>query len=136
MNIWTNGQLQSVHNLQQEFGSNCSSGWLRPQYQKVDVAACASHATVIIQFCHENWFTLPHPTCTKHWNLPIKISCFCASWSFKAGIWLQWFSKNSRHTHQKPLKPSPVSERLAYLPQNRYAFRAAKFAVDRCWRWT
>jgi len=32
------------------------------------------------------------------------------------------FKKNSRHTNQNPLKLSPVSERLAYPPQNYACF--------------
>jgi len=38
---------------------------------------------------------------------------------WKARIWLLMaFKKNSRCTHQNMLKPSPVSERSAYLLQN------------------
>ena len=44
-------------------------------------------------------------------------------WHWKAGIWLPVaFKKKSRHTHQNPLKPSPVSERSAYPLQNYVCF--------------
>ena len=49
---------------------------------------------------------------------------------WKARIWLPvHFKNNSRHTHQNPLKPSPVSERSAY-PLQTYAWAGPRMMKD------
>jgi len=40
----------------------------------------------------------------------------------KQGFGYPWLSKKFPHTHQNPLKPSPVSERSAYPLQNYVCF--------------
>ena len=39
-------------------------------------------------------------------------------------------SKDSRHTHQNPLKPSPVSERSAHPLQNYVCFSPLTFGLE------
>ena len=57
-----------------------------------------------------------------HWTLSYrqKLTLYHTE---KQGFGYPWLSKqNSRHTHQYPLKPSPVSERSAYPLQNYICF--------------
>ena len=52
----------------------------------------------------------------------------------KQGFGYPWLSKkNSRHTHQNPLKLSPVSERSAYPLENYACFSPAHLWVREFW---
>jgi len=46
--------------------------------------------------------------------------------------WLSKKKKKSRHAHQNPLKPSPVSERTAYPPQNDMCFSLFTSGLESC----
>ena len=128
--VRTNGQLQSLHNFNTNLGQIAPSAWKCLKTQSWDPLT--------------NWKFKPStrahthfdPIINKHTE-QVKKLCMDLSWhavnsslqaktlyhTGKQGFGYPCLSKkNSRHTHQNLLKPSPVAERSAYPLQNYICF--------------
>ena len=123
--VWANGQLQSLCNFQQKFGSNCSfslkTQFWGPLTENLNPLQRPTHtltsSSINTQNRSKNYVWIYHG---MHWTLRYrqKLSITLKS----KDLATRGFQKNSRHTHQNPLKPSPVSERSAYPLQNYVCF--------------
>ena len=133
--VWTNRQLQSLHNL----GQTAPSAWKCPKTQFWGPLTENNIWTLSKPHTHSDPIINKHTEQVKK-KLRMDLSWHALNSTLKAktlyhtekqGLGYPWLSeKNSRHTHQNPLKPSPVSERSAYPLQNYVCFSSLTSGLE------